>query len=88
MGAVIVSDRIAEPFMKGTEMFAHGFTFGAHPVAAAIAMANLDIFEREDLNGHVLRARGRASGPRSRACATCRSSATCAAPATFRRSSW
>jgi adenosylmethionine-8-amino-7-oxononanoate aminotransferase len=53
MGAVIVSDRIAEPFMSGTTMFAHGFTFGAHPVAAAIAQANLDIFEREDLNGHV-----------------------------------
>ncbi len=34
-------------------MFAHGFTFGAHPVAAAVALANLDIFEREDLCGHV-----------------------------------
>jgi adenosylmethionine-8-amino-7-oxononanoate aminotransferase len=53
MGAVIVSDRIAEPFMSGTTMFAHGFTFGAHPVAAAIAQANLDIFEREGINQHV-----------------------------------
>jgi adenosylmethionine-8-amino-7-oxononanoate aminotransferase len=53
MGAVIVSDRIAEPFMHGDAMFAHGFTFGAHPVAAAVAMATLDIYEREDLNGHV-----------------------------------
>jgi adenosylmethionine-8-amino-7-oxononanoate aminotransferase len=35
-------------------MFAHGSTFAGHPVAAATAMANLDIFEREDLNGHVL----------------------------------
>jgi adenosylmethionine-8-amino-7-oxononanoate aminotransferase len=34
-------------------MFSHGITFGGHPVAAAVAMANLDIFEREDLNGHV-----------------------------------
>ena len=34
-------------------MFAHGFTFGGHPVAAAAALANLDIFEREDLCGHV-----------------------------------
>ena len=59
MGAVIVSDRIAEPFMHDKAMFAHGFTFGAHPVAAAVAMANLDIFEREDLNGHVRGARGR-----------------------------
>jgi adenosylmethionine-8-amino-7-oxononanoate aminotransferase len=55
MGAMIVSDRVAEPFMKGTEMFAHGFTFAGHPVAAAAALANIDIFEREDLPGHVLR---------------------------------
>ena len=53
MGAVIVSDAVAEPFLEGTSMFAHGFTFGGHPVSAAAAMANLDIFEREDINGHV-----------------------------------
>jgi adenosylmethionine-8-amino-7-oxononanoate aminotransferase len=53
MGAVIVSDRIAEPFLHETEMFTHGITFGGHPVSAAVAMANLDIFEREDLCGHV-----------------------------------
>jgi adenosylmethionine-8-amino-7-oxononanoate aminotransferase len=53
MGAAIVSDRVAEPFMEGKHMFTHGFTFGGHPIAAAVAMANLDIFEREDLCGHV-----------------------------------
>ena len=53
MGALIVSDRIAEPFMGGKEMFTHGFTFGGHPIAAAVALANLDLFEREDLCGHV-----------------------------------
>jgi adenosylmethionine-8-amino-7-oxononanoate aminotransferase len=53
MGALIASDRIAEPFMHDKETFSHGFTFGGHPLAAAVAMANLDIFEREDLNGHV-----------------------------------
>jgi adenosylmethionine-8-amino-7-oxononanoate aminotransferase len=53
MGAVIVSDRVAEPFMRDTQMFTHGITFGGHPVSAAVAMANLDIFEREDLCGHV-----------------------------------
>ena len=53
MGAMIVSDAIAEPFLEGTRMFAHGFTFGGHPVAAAAAHANLDIFEREDINAHV-----------------------------------
>jgi adenosylmethionine-8-amino-7-oxononanoate aminotransferase len=58
MGAMIASERVAEPFMEGKEMFAHGFTFAGHPVAAAIAMANLDIFEREDLCGHVLEKEG------------------------------
>jgi adenosylmethionine-8-amino-7-oxononanoate aminotransferase len=53
MGAAIVSDRIAEPFLHDTTMFTHGITFGGHPVSAAVAMANLDIFEREDLCGHV-----------------------------------
>jgi adenosylmethionine-8-amino-7-oxononanoate aminotransferase len=58
MGAMIVSDHVAEPFMEGKAMFAHGFTFAGHPVAAAAAMANLDIFEREDLCGHVLAKEG------------------------------
>ncbi|MEA2355195.1 MAG: hypothetical protein QOD61_1324 [Solirubrobacteraceae bacterium] len=53
MGAMIVSDRVAEPFMTGTAMFAHGFTFGGHPVAAAVALANLEIIRREDLCGRV-----------------------------------
>ncbi|HEX6204228.1 MAG TPA: aminotransferase class III-fold pyridoxal phosphate-dependent enzyme, partial [Solirubrobacterales bacterium] len=55
MGGVIASDKVAEPFMEGTASFAHGFTFAGHPIAAAIAMANLDVYEREDLCGHVLR---------------------------------
>jgi adenosylmethionine-8-amino-7-oxononanoate aminotransferase len=53
MGAVIVSDLLAEPFLEDQRTFAHGFTFGGHPVAAAVAMANLDVLEREDLCGHV-----------------------------------
>jgi adenosylmethionine-8-amino-7-oxononanoate aminotransferase len=53
MGALIVTDRVAEPFMEGTAMFAHGLTFAGHPMGAAIAMANLDIFEREGLIEHV-----------------------------------
>jgi adenosylmethionine-8-amino-7-oxononanoate aminotransferase len=53
MGGVIVSDRISEPFMSDKKNFTHGITFGGHPVSAAMALANLDIFEREDLCGHV-----------------------------------
>jgi adenosylmethionine-8-amino-7-oxononanoate aminotransferase len=52
-GAMIASDRLAEPFLSDTNWFAHGITFGGHPVASAVGMANLDIFEREDLNGNV-----------------------------------
>jgi adenosylmethionine-8-amino-7-oxononanoate aminotransferase len=58
IGACIVSDRIAEPFWSGTDYFPHGYTFGGHPVSAAVAMANLDIFEREGLNEHVLQNEG------------------------------
>jgi adenosylmethionine-8-amino-7-oxononanoate aminotransferase len=54
IGACIVSDRIAEPFWSGQHVFPHGYTFGGHPVSAAVAMTNLDIFEREGLNEHVL----------------------------------
>ncbi|MDT4910475.1 MAG: hypothetical protein QOI69_3716 [Pseudonocardiales bacterium] len=58
IGACIVSDRIAEPFWSGQDFFPHGYTFGGHPVSAAVAMANLDIFEREGLNEHVLQNEG------------------------------
>ena len=58
IGTMIVSDRIAEPFMKDKAMFAHGFTFAGHPVACAVAMANLDLFEREGLCDHVLSKEG------------------------------
>ena len=58
MGAMIASERVYEPFAHGTQSFTHGFTFGGHPVAAAVALANLDIFEREDLNQHVLDKQG------------------------------
>jgi len=53
LGAMIVSDRLFEPFKHGDNYFAHGYTWGGHPVAAAVALANLDIFEREGINEHV-----------------------------------
>ncbi len=53
MGAMIASDRVAEPFMEGTNSFLHGATWGGHPVVAAIALASLDAFENEDIIGHV-----------------------------------
>jgi adenosylmethionine-8-amino-7-oxononanoate aminotransferase len=55
LGAVLVSDRLMEPFVSGTATFAHGFTFGGHPVSTAVALANLDVFEKEDLVGQANR---------------------------------
>ena len=54
LGGVMISDRIAEAFMGDTTVFLQGQTFGAHPVSCAVANANLDIFERENLCGNVL----------------------------------
>jgi adenosylmethionine-8-amino-7-oxononanoate aminotransferase len=53
LGAMIASDRLIEPFLAQQGMFAHGVTFGGHPVSCAVALANLDIFERESLVPHV-----------------------------------
>jgi adenosylmethionine-8-amino-7-oxononanoate aminotransferase len=53
LGLMIASDRLFEPFRKGTTYFPHGYTWGGHPVSCAAAMANLDIFDREGLNDRV-----------------------------------
>jgi adenosylmethionine-8-amino-7-oxononanoate aminotransferase len=47
MGAVLVSDHVAEPLYQDKSMLLHGITFGGHPVASAVALRNLDIFERD-----------------------------------------
>jgi adenosylmethionine-8-amino-7-oxononanoate aminotransferase len=54
MGAVIAGDHIAEPFLHGKATFSHGFTFGGHPVACAVALANIDVIEQEGLCERVL----------------------------------
>jgi adenosylmethionine-8-amino-7-oxononanoate aminotransferase len=53
MGAVIASDKVFAPFAEGTTSFLHGITFGGHPVSSAIALANLDVFESENLLDNV-----------------------------------
>jgi adenosylmethionine-8-amino-7-oxononanoate aminotransferase len=53
LGGTIISDRLYEPFRHGNTSFYHGYTFGGHPVSAAVALENLDIFEEEGLNQHV-----------------------------------
>jgi len=53
LGGMMVSDRLMEPFSAGQSTFLHGVTFAGHPVSCAVAMANLDVFEKEDLLGNV-----------------------------------
>ncbi|MDX6407712.1 MAG: hypothetical protein QOE13_783 [Gaiellaceae bacterium] len=53
IGAVVASDRVMEPFMSDPNMYAHGITFGGHPVQSAIALKNIEIMKRERIVEHV-----------------------------------
>ncbi len=53
IGALVASDRVMEPFMNDTSMYAHGITFGGHPVQSAIALKNIEIMKRERIVEHV-----------------------------------
>jgi len=54
IGAVVTTDRVMEPFLEAASMYAHGMTFGGHPVMSAIALKNIEIMKRERINEHVL----------------------------------
>ena len=62
IGAVIAADHVVEPFMSESAMYAHGITFGGHPVQCAIALKNIEIMKRERIvenvrdNGDTFRA--------------------------------
>src|ERR1700749_3214100 len=57
IGAGIAAERVgepgrgSEPFWRpgSAEVFRHGYTYSAHPTACAVAVANLDLIEREQL---------------------------------------
>jgi putrescine aminotransferase len=49
MSAVMVGDRVANRLIADGGEFYHGFTYSGHPVAAAVALANLDLIEGEGL---------------------------------------
>jgi adenosylmethionine-8-amino-7-oxononanoate aminotransferase len=53
LGGMMVSDRLMEPFVNGQATFLHGVTFAGHPVSTAVALANLDLFEKERLLDNV-----------------------------------
>jgi len=57
LGAVLISDRIAETLASAADpanpVFSNGFTYSGHPVACATAIANIEVMRREDICGHV-----------------------------------
>ena len=53
LGAMLVSDRVAEPFVGTGDSFLHGITFAGHPVSCAVALANLQVFADEKILDHV-----------------------------------
>ncbi|NKE61393.1 aspartate aminotransferase family protein [Lentzea sp. PSKA42] len=54
LGAVLIDERLMEPFRKDGTVFMHGSTYGGHPVSCAVALANLDLIERDGIYQHVL----------------------------------
>jgi adenosylmethionine-8-amino-7-oxononanoate aminotransferase len=54
LGAIIVADRIAEPFLRGDTTFSHGFTYAGHPVSCAVALKSIEIMETEGVLENVL----------------------------------
>ena len=53
IGALLVSDRVMEPFERPGSMFTHGMTFGGHPVQAAVALKNIEIMRRDGIVANV-----------------------------------
>ncbi|MFN0262718.1 aspartate aminotransferase family protein [Tepidamorphus sp. 3E244] len=59
IGAVMISDEMYEAMVEASRkigIFGHGFTYSAHPVASAVALKTLEIYERDNIVG-IARAR-------------------------------
>ena len=88
IGACIISDRLAEPFYEGDNTFLHGYTFGGHPVSAAVGARQPRHLRARGPQPARAGQRERVPRRRCRSCTTCRSSATSAATASSTASSW
>jgi adenosylmethionine-8-amino-7-oxononanoate aminotransferase len=53
LGGALFSEDVAAPVVESGAVYAHGFTFGGHPLSCAVALANLDIMERLDVLANV-----------------------------------
>lgn len=49
IGALLIDDKLFEPFKEPDVFMPHGFTYGGHPVSAAVALKNIEIIEQEHL---------------------------------------
>lgn len=49
IGGVIVGDRVADSLIEKGGDFNHGFTYSGHPVAAAVALKNIELLESEGI---------------------------------------
>ncbi len=54
LGGVMVGDRVAKVLIEQGGEFNHGYTYSGHPVACAVALANVELMEREQLPQKVL----------------------------------
>jgi putrescine aminotransferase len=53
LGGVMVGDRVAQVLIDQGGEFNHGYTYSGHPVACAVALANIELIEREGLVAQV-----------------------------------
>ena len=53
LGGVMVGNRVADVLIDKGGEFNHGYTYSGHPVACAVALANLELMERESLVSRV-----------------------------------
>ena len=58
VGGVVVGKRVAKALIEQGGDFNHGYTYSGHPVACAVALANIDILEKEGLVDRVLNETG------------------------------
>lgn len=49
LGGLMVSDKVADVLINSGGEFFHGFTYSGHPVACAVALANLALMKSEDI---------------------------------------
>ena len=53
LGGVLVGERVANALIEAGTDFEHGFTYSGHPVACAVALANIRLIQRLNLVEHV-----------------------------------